>query len=311
MERAELIEKAKIATNIDGQYGELNLVDVMGTDLDIVEAAKVSYVRADRPMLSDDVTLLRYLMRHRHSTPFEMVELKFRIACPIFVVRQWHRHRTQSYNEESGRYSEMRNEMYQILPHQWRAQSTSNKQGSAGNIPDEWPEDPNEFIYARAACETPCEYLSESQKAVQTHARANYEARLKLGVAKEIARNELPVSTYTGFYAKANLRNWLHFLGLRRDGHAQLEIRRYADRIGEIISELFPISYKAWEDYDFNSMTLSAPEIQVMSAMFSDVGTSGLCAETIAAEILTRREIGEFKEKLTRLGLTDLVNRLG
>lgn len=307
MSRAELIEKAKIVTNIDGQYGELNLVDVMGTDLDVVEAAKVSYARASRPMISDEVTLLRLLMRHRHSTPFEMVELKFRIVCPIFVVRQWHRHRTQSYNEESGRYSEMRDEMYQILPHEWRAQSTSNKQGSAGNISDEWPSDVPYGIFGDIAeHDTPGHYLSEHQTELQAAARRDYARRLSLGVAKEIARNELPVSTYTGFYAKANLRNWLHFLGLRRDGHAQLEIRRYADRIGEIISELFPISYRAWEDYDFNAMMLSAPEIQVVNLLLPGKAVD---AAQIAS-ILTKREIGEFKVKLTRLGLTDLVNRL-
>jgi thymidylate synthase (FAD) len=307
MERAELIEKAKIATNIDGQYGELSLVDVMGTDLDVVEAAKVSYARASRPMISDEVTLLRLLMRHRHSTPFEMVELKFRIVCPIFVVRQWHRHRTQSYNEESGRYSEMRNEMYQISPCDWRAQSTSNKQGSAGMISDEWPDDPeSQFAESLAGYSKPCEYLSERQTDIHAEARKDYELRLKLGVAKEIARNELPVSTYTGFYAKANLRNWFHFLGLRRDGHAQLEIRRYADRIGEIISELFPISYKAWEDYDFNSMSLSAPEIQVVNLLLP----GKVVDSAQIASILTKREIGEFKAKLVRLGLTDLVNRL-
>ena len=307
MQRAAIIEKAKIATNIDGQYGELNLVDVMGTDLDVVEAAKVSYARADRPMISDEVTLLRLLMRHRHSTPFEMVELKFRIVCPIFVVRQWHRHRTQSYNEESGRYSEMRNEMYQILPHEWRAQSTSNKQGSAGYIPDEWPDDPEGHLMSgQMLHDAPGEYLADAQDVLQADARRDYEVRLKLGVAKEIARNELPVSTYTAFYAKANLRNWFHFLGLRKDGHAQLEIRRYADRIGEIISELFPISYKAWEDYDFNSMSLSAPEIQVVNLLLP-----GKVVDTAQiASILTKREIGEFKAKLTRLGLTDLVNRL-
>ena len=189
--------------------GFVCLVDVMGDDGSIVQAARVSY-GAGTKKVSDDRTLIRYLMRHRHSTPFEMAEIKLLVRVPMDCWRQWIRHRTANVNEYSTRYSLAIDAAQTTPPGEWRTQSESNRQGSEGFLDEE----------LGAA-------LTESEREFQDSARKLYEQRIEQGVAREQARKDLPLATYTEAYWKIDLHNLLHFLALRMDPHAQLEIRDY------------------------------------------------------------------------------------
>lgn len=220
---------------------EVKLVDCMPReDLDaaIVQAARVSYGSGTKT-INDDRALLRYLMRHKHTTPFEMVEFKFRIKCPIFVARQHMRHRTASVNEISARYSVITNEYY--TPSPFRSQSLVNKQGS---------EEPMEDL------EVYSWYVESCEKAFQT-----YTKMLDKGVSRELARCVLPQSTYTEFYWKINLHNLLHYLKLRMDSHAQKEIQDLANMIYAVVKEKAPVTAEAFEDYIVNAVNLSGPEL--------------------------------------------------
>jgi thymidylate synthase (FAD) len=220
---------------------EVKLVDCMPrADLDaaIVQAARVSYGPGTKTP-SDDRALIRYLMRHKHTTPFEMVEFKFRIRCPIFVARQHMRHRTASINEISARYSVIDNVYY--TPSPFRTQSSTNKQGS---------EEPMEDWTVMSL------YIESCEKAFAT-----YNTMLDRGVSRELARGVLPQSTYTEFYWKINLHNLLHYLKLRMDGHAQKEIQDLAKMIYTRVKELAPLTAEAFEDYVLNSLSLSGPEL--------------------------------------------------
>ncbi len=220
---------------------EVKLIDCMPCDnLDaaIVQAARVSYGSGTKT-INDDRALLRYLMRHKHTTPFEMVEFKFRIKCPIFVARQHMRHRTASVNEISARYSIITNEYY--TPSPFRSQSLTNKQGS---------EEPMEDL------EVYSWYVESCEKAFQT-----YEKMLAKGVSRELARCVLPQSTYTEFYWKINLHNLMHYLKLRMDSHAQKEIQDLARMIYTVIKEKAPVTAEAFEDYIVNAVNLSGPEL--------------------------------------------------
>ena len=239
--------------------GFISLKDYMGSDEDIEQAARISYGKGTR-QTSDTKNLLRYLMRHYHSTPTEMCELKFHIRAPIYVFRQWHRHRTWSYNEYSGRYSEMIDSMEQTK--EWRTQSTSNKQGSSGLV-ENWPN--NESVNTFGIAKTPQEYLSFVEEQYQKNSTTVYQERLKFGVAKEQARKDLPVSNYSEMYAKVDLKNLLHFMSLRSDSHAQLEIREYSNIICGIVQQLFPITFEAWYDYSFAASTLSRLDKQMIN----------------------------------------------
>ncbi len=200
----------------------------MTLDAQIVRAARVSYGKGTKTV-RDDEKLIRYLLQHEHWSPFEMVEFKFHVKAPLFVARQWFRHRTASVNEISSRYSVMEDEFY--VPGIWRLQDTKNRQGSVGRL------DPLTNAYATDAY---TEALEFSYKA--------YQALLSAGVAREMARMVLPLSLYTQFYWKQDLRNLLHFLKLRRDSHAQWEIRQYAEAILRLIRPLVPITVNAWEE---------------------------------------------------------------
>ena len=220
---------------------EVKLIDCMpheNLDAAIVQAARVSYGSGTKT-INDDRALLRYLMRHKHTTPFEMVEFKFRIKCPIFVARQHMRHRTASVNEISARYSIITNEYY--TPSPFRSQSITNKQGS-----EEPMDDLEVYSWYTDACE----------KAFQT-----YEKMLEKGVSRELARCVLPQSTYTEFYWKINLHNLMHYLKLRMDSHAQKEIQDLANMIYAIVKEKAPITAEAFEDYILNAVNLSGPEL--------------------------------------------------
>jgi len=207
--------------------GFVELQDMMGDDLAIVNAARVSYLGESKGA-EQDKKLLFYLMEHKHTSPFEQVEFKFLVKLPIFVARQWMRHRTWSYNEQSRRYTDDTPEFY--FPTVWRKQSTNNKQGSDGEV--------NEvgFLDGR--------YLKAVDLALDT-----YEKMLEMGVAKEQARIVLPHSLYTTFVAKVDAHNLMHFLTLRMDKHAQWEIRQYAEALYEIMKEKLPWTTEAFEKY--------------------------------------------------------------
>lgn len=198
-----------------------------------------------------DSHLLEYLYKNRHTTPFEMCELVVQVKAPIMVLRQWERHRTFSYNEWSGRYSQLKDEFY--VP-SVRMQDFKNKQGSS----NEYVGDLDQYFGT---------LWQEEQKMVY----ANYEHAIADGIAKEVARINMPVSVYTIMWAKANLHNWLHFLKLRMDPHAQYEIRVYANAVAEIIKSLWPRTYALFEEHTLNSYTLSRTEIALLlDTMFTE-----------------------------------------
>lgn len=281
--------------------GFVRLVDCMGGDQSIERAARVSYGR-DAEAGRDPAktrTLLRFLMRHRHTTPFEMVELVFHVRAPMDEWRQQIRHRTASVNEYSTRYSEAINAAQRTEPDAWRAQSRTNKQGSGpGEIT--WPKD---FDGEIGTDEGPLAYLSGREADLQMHAREVYEERLAFGVAREQARKDLPLSTYTEAYWKIDLHNLLHFLGLRVHEHAQQEIRAYATIMGALAREVAPVAFQAWEDYVLRSVRLSAAEWSaVRAAMHSGDSTlwkaGGLEKFVVDHAGLEGREADELRAKL-------------
>jgi thymidylate synthase (FAD) len=239
----ELLDKEFKVLN----HGFVRLVDYMGGDESIVQAARVSYGKGTKSV-SEDRTLIRYLMRHQHTTPFEMVEFKFHIKLPIFVARQWIRHRTANVNEYSGRYSIMPEEFYVPEETVIKYQSTANKQGRDNEeVPPE--------IRRRVL-----EILLEEQKS----AFKGYQEMLDYNIARELARINLPLSLYTEWYWKIDLHNLFHFLKLRMDKHAQYEIRVYAEKMAEIVKAVVPMAYEAFEDYVLNSVTFSKNELLLL-----------------------------------------------
>lgn len=214
--------------------GYARLVDSMGNDLAIVRSARVSYAADWRSGENEgsDEKLIRYLWQNKHTSPFEAVEFQFEIKCPIFIARQWHRHRTFSYNEVSARYTELLEEFYVPAPEHIGKQSNTSKQSRILNIWDSGAE----LTDNEANSSLIADSLESSYKI--------YRALLHRGVHREIARSVLPVATYTRFFAKGNLRNWLHFLELRLDKHAQYEIRVYAEAIKELIRPIIPVTWE-------------------------------------------------------------------
>ncbi|MFQ6615494.1 MAG: FAD-dependent thymidylate synthase [Fidelibacterota bacterium] len=226
--------------------GFLRLVDTMGGDEAIVQAARVSYGKGTRKV-SQDRGLIRYLMRHQHTTPFEMVELKFHAKMPIFVARQWVRHRTANINEYSLRYSEARDEFYIPDPGLIHFQSKLNKQGRRES---DVPQDLTDKVVR---------YFREiSEKSFALYSELN-----ELGIARELARAVLPVNLYTQWYWKNDLHNIFHFLKLRMDDHAQYEIREYAKAMAVLVKKVAPMAFEAFEDYQMSGWVLSNLE-QVM-----------------------------------------------
>lgn len=297
--------------------GFVRLVDHMGDDAAVCQAARVSYGKGTKSV-SDDRGLIRYLLRHRHTTPLEMVEFKFLVRVPMDCWRQWIRHRMASVNEYSTRYSEAIDSQQTTKPDEWRSQAKNNKQGSGGFITD-WPEGssidkcttlanrPYDMVHLpgnKIACtnfpdQTPGEFLSVREKAFHEEAVQLYQDRIALGVAREQARKDLPLSTYTEAYWKIDLHNLLHFLALRMDSHAQLEIRTYANAIGELIRPLVPLVWEAFQDYQLNSMELSRLEIdairKIIGGFHFDQATTGL----------GKRERDELSAKMDRLGFVN------
>ncbi len=305
-------DSSQVADNQDGQDivevlrwkklpvlddGFVCLVDVMGNDSSVVQAARVSY-GAGTKKVSDDRGLIRYLLRHRHTTPFEMAEIKLLVRVPMDCWRQWIRHRTASVNEYSTRYSLAIDGAQTTPPDQWRVQAASNRQGSDGVL---------EASQGDA--------LTTSELELQALARRVYQERIERGVAREQARKDLPLSTYTEAYWKIDLHNLLHFLALRMDSHAQLEIRQYATTIGEqILKPLFPMVWEAFLDYRMQSDSLSRLEIEAIQKLMAAAATRGLVPpfhKDLFLEVqdetwrgLSRsRERDECEAKLQKLGI--------
>jgi thymidylate synthase (FAD) len=268
--------------------GFVRVTDYMGNDGSIVQAARVSYGEGTKA-LSEDRGLVRYLMRHRHTTPFEMCEIKLHVRVPMDTWRQWIRHRTANVNEYSTRYSIAIDSAQRTSPTEWRTQTATNRQGSAGKIADD--------VGAR---------LTAREAELHRLTRAIYEERLAAGVAREQARKDLPLSTYTEAYWKIDLHNLLHFLALRMEEHAQHEIRQYATVIGtEIVARWVPLAWQAFLDYTLNKIVLSAPDVELLHAMNSaapdDVATalSGLrwLERDATGRLAANRERAEFVRK--------------
>ena len=288
-ERVEQLRWKKFPVLDDGF---VCLVDIMGDDQAVVQAARVSYGEGTRAV-SDDRTLIRYLMRHRHTTPFEMVELKFLVRVPMDCWRQWIRHRTASVNETSTRYSVAINAAQQTAANAWRKQAESNRQGSEGFFDD-----------ATGA------ELTAEESAFQQQARTIYKQRLEQGVAREQARKDLPLSTYTEAYWKIDLHNLLHFLELRMDALAQLEIRQYAEAIGQaIVGPLLPLVWEAFLDYRTKGMLLTRLEQAVVARLVAagqfpaDEAAFLAVGDPTWAGLAHCRERDECREKLLRLGM--------
>ena len=273
--------------------GFVRAVDVMGCDAAIVQAARISY-GAGTKQVHEDRGLIRYLMRHRHTTPFEMCELKLHIRVPMDCWRQWIRHRTANVNEYSTRYSEAIDAAQKTPPGEWRTQSTANRQGSGA--------------YVEAA---DGELLSSRELALQELSRQVYEERIAKGVAREQARKDLPLSTYTEAYWKIDLHNLLHFLSLRMDAHAQHEIRAYANVVGnEIVARWCPLTWEAFVDYRLRATSLSRLESEMLrlaiaksNAAAMELARTAGWLEAGEDGLKRNRERQECEEKLQRFGI--------
>ena len=255
-------------------HGFVRVVDYMGDDAAICQAARVSYGKGTKSVQNDE-GLIRYLMRHWHSTPFEMCEIKLHVKLPVFVARQWIRHRTANVNEYSARYSILDREFYIPAPEHINSQSKVNNQGRGELLS---PEDSARVL--------------DMLKADSTRAYDNYETMIAedgIGLARELARMNLPANIYTQWYWKVDLHNLFHFLRLRADAHAQYEIRVYADAICEMVADWVPFAYKAFEDYRLGAVTLSAQMVEAMRRM--------LKGEEVTAENcgMSAREWREFR----------------
>jgi thymidylate synthase (FAD) len=273
--------------------GFVRVIDYMGTDSAIVQAARVSYGKGTKKMREDE-GLIRYLVRHHHTSPLEMCEIKLHIRVPMDCWRQWIRHRTASINEYSTRYSIAIDAAQKTKPGEWRLQATSNRQGSEG------------FLELEKG-----KLFSTREAELHDLTRKVYNERIEAGLAREQARKDLPLSTYTEAYWKIDLHNLLHFLALRMEMHAQSEIRAYAATIGnEIVSRWCPLAWNAFKDYQFGAIELSKPEIEIISKLQAG-DSEGAITAAIDYGLLPQRgekikanlEREEMELKLKKLGI--------
>ena len=267
-------------------HGFVGLVDHMGSDDAIVRAARVSYGEGTKKVQGDR-GLIRYLMRHEHTTPFEMCEVKFHIKLPIFVMRQLVRHRTASLNEYSARYSVITDEFYIPEPQNLKPQSTTNKQGRAGELND-----------------IQRQHVIDDMLGAWDYNYELYERHINdFGLARETARAILPVGGYTECYWKANLKNFLHMARLRMDSHAQWEIQEFARAMYNLARPLFPLACEAFEDYAVDSVKVSKLEIALLKRLISNDKWLDLLEDLrdedgVAKKFdLSKRELEEFKSK--------------
>ena len=274
-------------------HGYVVLVDYMGNDAAIVQAARVSYGKGTKAV-QDDRGLIRYLMRHRHTTPFEMVEFKFLVRLPIFVARQWIRHRMASVNEYSARYSIVPDEFEVPPAEEVRHQSTRNRQGRGEPLPADVVE----------------QFRSDLDR-ISKEAYGAYTRSLEAGVARETARLLLPVAYYTQWSWKTDLWNLFHFLSLRLDPHAQEEIRLYAAEMAKITRLVAPVAYEAFEDFTLSGLSLSRRERVAVRALLEGKKPEVACAEAGLpltrddGKPMTSGEGVEFLEKLARIRSSD------
>ncbi|MCI4664717.1 MAG: FAD-dependent thymidylate synthase [Neomegalonema sp.] len=266
-------------------HGFVRAIDYMGDDAAIVQAARVSYGKGTKAA-RDDRGLIRYLMRHWHSTPFEMCEIKLHVKLPIFVARQWIRHRTANVNEISARYSILDREFYTPAPDQLAAQSATNRQGRGEVLEGDEAE-----AALRLLREDGMRAFDHYEELLNDRDGAPIDAEKK-GLARELARMTLPLSAYTQWYWKTDLHNLFHFLRLRADPHAQYEIRVYADAIADLVKSWTPLAFEAFEDYRLTGAHLSGPALAAVRRMLAGEGVgqenSGLSA-------------GEWRELLATL----------
>jgi len=298
-QRAEQLERPRVA-DLDKILGKvirvlddgfIRVIDYMGNDSSIVQAARVSYGKGTKK-IQQDQGLIRYLMRHHHTTPFEMCEIKFHLRVPMDCWRQWIRHRTANINEYSTRYSIAIDATQTTQRDHWRLQGLINRQGSQG------------FLDAEKG-----KYFTKQEKDFQEKARQIYDERLEAGIAREQARKDLPLCTYTEAYWKIDLHNLLHFLELRMDWKAQYEIRKYAEIIGhEIVKRWCPITWEAFLDYRWGAMSLSKQEHEIIK----EISTGNLSrAIELAREYgwMSLQE-GKLKNNLERLELEEKLRQL-
>ena len=268
-------------------HGFVRVIDYMGDDAAVVQAARVSYGRGTRKV-SEDAGLIRYLLRHRHSTPFEMAEIKYHVKLPIFVARQWIRHRTANVNEYSARYSILDREFYIPAPEHLAAQSAANRQGRG------------EVLAGEEAAEVLDILRADAMRTYDNYAKMLNEGPdgepvdpQRRGLARELARMNLTLNTYTQWYWKCDLHNLLHFLSLRADPHAQHEIRVFAEAMLETVRAWVPLTFAAFADYRLGAVTFSAGMMAVLRKM-------------LAGEPVDRKDSGlskrEWEEMMAALG---------
>jgi thymidylate synthase (FAD) len=268
-------------------HGFVRVIDYMGDDGAVVQAARVSYGRGTR-RVSEDAGLIRYLMRHRHSTPFEMCEIKYHVKLPIFVARQWIRHRTANVNEYSARYSILDREFYIPAPEHLAAQSAVNRQGRGDVLEGEEAE----WVLGLLRRDAAQAYDDYAAMLNEDEGGAPRDAS-RQGLARELARMNLTLNTYTQWYWKTDLHNLLHFLSLRADAHAQYEIRAYAEAMLESVRAWVPATFEAFRDYRLGAVTFSAQMLAVLRRM-------------LAGEAVAQKESGlskrEWAEMMAALG---------
>lgn len=266
--------------------GFVRVIDYMGDDSAIVQAARVSYGKGTK-QTNQDRGLIHYLMRHRHTTPFEMCDIKFHIKLPIFIARQWIRHRTASVNEYSARYSIMSNEFYIPRPEDMAMQSKNNKQGRDNILAPQESEKLLKLLHDDAdRC------YEHYQEMINEDVEGNIINEDNPSLARELARMNLTLNYYTEWYWKINLHNLFHFLSLRADSHAQYEIRVYAEAMLDIVKQWVPYAYEAFMEYRVNGASFSGNGVKALKAM--------LKGEKITAENsgMTKREWQEFSANL-------------
>jgi thymidylate synthase (FAD) len=269
-------------------HGFVRVIDYMGDDAAVVQAARVSYGRGTRAA-NEDRGLIRYLMRHRHSTPFEMCEIKFHVKLPIFIARQWIRHRTANVNEYSARYSILDREFYIPARDQLAAQSTANRQGRGDLLTGEEAARVLDLLRGDAM-----QTYDHYAWMLNEDAEGQPLDPARQGLARELARMNLTLNTYTQWYWKADLHNLLNFLSLRADAHAQYEIRAYADAMLGLVKAWVPACHEAFVDYRMGAATLSAGMLAIVRRMLA-----GEAVEQ-AGSGLSKREWRELMEMLGR-----------
>jgi thymidylate synthase (FAD) len=260
-------------------HGFVRLVDYLGGDARIVQSARVSY-GAGTKTVREDRGLIQYLMRHLHTSPFEQVQLSFHIKLPVFVARQWIRHRTARVNELSGRYSVMKDEFYLPEDARIQEQSADNKQGSGGPLPAE--------VRERTRAQ-----IAADQQGLYGH----YEGMLADGMARELARLNLPLSLYTEWYWQIDLHNLFHFLKLRLDAHAQYEIRAYAEALAQCAQAVAPLAYEAFEEYTLHGARFGQSELKLLRKLLAQAGVDA-GSDVAALTKLPASRLREFRQKL-------------